>query len=101
MFAVALVFPSMCASCDLDQGRTGLCVPGMSGIFLPATCCCMSRDGLVRRLRYTSWKQTIQAVKSMSVTKEAVLDRLKTVNGPDFTGNIVDLGLVSDIFIAD
>src|SRR5215207_3900708 len=37
----------------------------------------------------------------MSITKEAVLDRLKTVNGPDFTGNIVDLGLVSDIFIAD
>ena len=37
----------------------------------------------------------------MNVTKEAVLDRLKTVNGPDFTGNIVDLGLVSDIFIAD
>jgi ATP-binding protein involved in chromosome partitioning len=37
----------------------------------------------------------------MKVTKEAVLDRLKTVNGPDFTGNIVDLGLVSDIFIAD
>lgn len=38
---------------------------------------------------------------SEAVTKEAVLDRLKTVNGPDFTGNIVDLGLVSDIFIAD
>jgi len=37
----------------------------------------------------------------MTVTKEAVLDRLKTVNGPDFTGNIVELGLVSDIFIAD
>ncbi len=37
----------------------------------------------------------------MSVTKEVVLDRLKTVNGPDFTGNIVELGLVSDIFIAD
>ena len=37
----------------------------------------------------------------MPVTKEAVIDRLKTVNGPDFTGNIVDLGLVSDIFIAD
>ena len=37
----------------------------------------------------------------MSVTKEAVLDRLKTVKGPDFAGNIVDLGLVSDIFIAD
>jgi ATP-binding protein involved in chromosome partitioning len=38
---------------------------------------------------------------SESVTKQAVLERLKTVNGPDFTGNIVDLGLVSDIFIAD
>ncbi|PWK68517.1 Mrp/NBP35 family ATP-binding protein [Aminobacter sp. AP02] len=37
----------------------------------------------------------------MSVTKETVLERLKTVNGPDFSGNIVDLGLLSDIFIAD
>jgi ATP-binding protein involved in chromosome partitioning len=37
----------------------------------------------------------------MSVTKETVIDRLKTVNGPDFTGNIVDLGMVSEIFIAD
>jgi len=38
---------------------------------------------------------------SEAITKQAVIDRLKTVNGPDFTGNIVDLGLVSDIFIAD
>ncbi|AZO72006.1 MAG: DUF59 domain-containing protein [Mesorhizobium sp.] len=37
----------------------------------------------------------------MTVTKESVIERLKTVNGPDFTGNIVDLGLVSEIFIAD
>ncbi|TPJ71035.1 Mrp/NBP35 family ATP-binding protein [Mesorhizobium sp. B2-6-7] len=37
----------------------------------------------------------------MSVTKETVIERLKTVNGPDFTGNIVDLGMVSEIFIAD
>jgi ATP-binding protein involved in chromosome partitioning len=37
----------------------------------------------------------------MSITKESVLERLKTVNGPDFTGNIVDLGMVSEIFIAD
>ncbi len=37
----------------------------------------------------------------MTLTKETVLDRLKTVNGPDFTGNIVELGLVSEIFIAD
>jgi ATP-binding protein involved in chromosome partitioning len=39
--------------------------------------------------------------RKMPVTKEAVIERLRTVNGPDFTGNIVDLGLVSDIFIAD
>ncbi|MBZ9708795.1 Mrp/NBP35 family ATP-binding protein [Mesorhizobium sp. ESP7-2] len=37
----------------------------------------------------------------MSITKEIVVERLKTVNGPDFTGNIVDLGMVSEIFIAD
>ncbi|CDX14575.1 Protein mrp homolog [Mesorhizobium sp. SOD10] len=37
----------------------------------------------------------------MSITKESVVERLKTVNGPDFTGNIVDLGMVSEIFIAD
>ncbi len=37
----------------------------------------------------------------MSVTREAVLDRLRTVSRPESGGNIVDLGLVSDIFIAD
>ena len=37
----------------------------------------------------------------MSVTKEAVTERLKTISGPDFSGNIVDLGMVSEIFIAD
>ncbi|MET0596496.1 MAG: P-loop NTPase [Mesorhizobium sp.] len=37
----------------------------------------------------------------MSVTKEAVLERLATVKGPDFEGDIVSLGLVSEIFIAD
>jgi ATP-binding protein involved in chromosome partitioning len=37
----------------------------------------------------------------MSVTREAVLDRLRSVDGPEQAGNIVDLGLVSDIFIAD
>ncbi|QND67009.1 Mrp/NBP35 family ATP-binding protein [Mesorhizobium loti] len=36
-----------------------------------------------------------------NVTKEIVTERLKTVNGPDFTSNIVDLGMVSEIFIAD
>ena len=37
----------------------------------------------------------------MSVTKEAVLDTLRTIKGPDFEHDIVTLGLVSDIFIAN
>jgi ATP-binding protein involved in chromosome partitioning len=37
----------------------------------------------------------------VSVTKEDILAKLKSVKGPDLEGNIVDLGLVSDIFIAD
>jgi len=37
----------------------------------------------------------------VSVSKQQVLDRLRTVKGPDLEGNIVDLGLVSEIFIAD
>ena len=36
----------------------------------------------------------------MSVTKEAVVETLKTIKGPDFEGDIVSLGMVSDIFIA-
>lgn len=35
------------------------------------------------------------------ITKDAVLAQLKQVTGPDFEGDIVSLGLVSDIFIAD
>jgi len=37
----------------------------------------------------------------VSVTKEEILAKLKSVKGPDLEGNIVDLGLVSEIFIAD
>ncbi|MBB6261178.1 ATP-binding protein involved in chromosome partitioning [Paenochrobactrum gallinarii] len=35
------------------------------------------------------------------VTREQVLSQLRQVTGPDFKGDIVSLGLVSDIFIAD
>ncbi|WP_440983707.1 Mrp/NBP35 family ATP-binding protein [Shinella sumterensis] len=35
------------------------------------------------------------------VSKEQVLERLRTVRGPDMDGNIVDMGLVSDVFISD
>ena len=35
------------------------------------------------------------------VTKEMVLERLRSVRGPDMEGNIVDLGMVSDVFISD
>ncbi|MGB3502767.1 MAG: Mrp/NBP35 family ATP-binding protein [Mesorhizobium sp.] len=37
----------------------------------------------------------------MTVTKDAVLEKLKTIKGPDFESDIVALGLVSEIFIAD
>jgi ATP-binding protein involved in chromosome partitioning len=37
----------------------------------------------------------------MSLTKEAVLERLRRVKGPDLAGNIVDLGLVSEILLND
>ncbi|MDN2580866.1 Mrp/NBP35 family ATP-binding protein [Aquibium sp. ELW1220] len=37
----------------------------------------------------------------MSVTKEIVIEKLRTITGPDGGGDIVSLGLVSDIFIAD
>jgi ATP-binding protein involved in chromosome partitioning len=37
----------------------------------------------------------------MSVSKEQVLERLRQVKGPDLKGNIVDLGLVSEILLKD
>jgi ATP-binding protein involved in chromosome partitioning len=35
------------------------------------------------------------------ITSAQILERLKTVRGPDMDGNIVDLGMVSDVFISD
>ncbi|MDB5522721.1 MAG: sodium:proton antiporter [Rhizobium sp.] len=35
------------------------------------------------------------------ITSKDVLNRLRTVRGPDMDGNIVDMGLVSDVFISD
>ena len=37
----------------------------------------------------------------MSLTKEAILERLRRVKGPDLEGNIVDLGLVSEVLLKD
>jgi len=37
----------------------------------------------------------------MTVSKEQVLEQLRRVKGPDLQGNIVDLGLVSEILIKD
>ena len=37
----------------------------------------------------------------MTPSKEQVLDRLRQVKGPDLKGNVVDLGLVSEIFLKD
>jgi len=36
-----------------------------------------------------------------AVSRQAVIDKLSTVKGPDLEGDIVSLGLVSEIFIAD
>ncbi len=41
------------------------------------------------------------SVTKMSVTKEAVLETLKTIKGPDFEGDIVSLDLVSTIVIVN
>jgi len=37
----------------------------------------------------------------LTVTKEQILDKLRSVRGPDLETDIVSLGIVSDIFIAD
>ena len=37
----------------------------------------------------------------MSVSKPLVLDELRRIKGPDLQGNIVDLGLVSEILVKD
>jgi ATP-binding protein involved in chromosome partitioning len=56
-------------------------------------------------LHYLSRSQAIEErampAAGENVTKETVVERLKTVSGPDFSGNIVDLGMLSEIFIAD
>ncbi|MBV2183624.1 MAG: iron-sulfur cluster carrier protein ApbC [Rhizobium sp.] len=36
-----------------------------------------------------------------AVTRDQVLETLKTVRGPDFEGDLVSLGMVSDVFISD
>ena len=37
----------------------------------------------------------------MTISKEAIIEKLKTVSGPDLSGNIVERGMVSEIFVAD
>jgi len=37
----------------------------------------------------------------LAISKDKILEQLKRVKGPDLSGNIVDLGLVSEIFLAD
>lgn len=37
----------------------------------------------------------------MTVTKAQIEDKLRRIKGPDLTGNVVDLGLVSEILIRD
>src|SRR5262245_25294901 len=37
----------------------------------------------------------------MSLSKEQILERLRQIKGPDLKGNIVDLGLVSEILLKE
>jgi ATP-binding protein involved in chromosome partitioning len=37
----------------------------------------------------------------MAITKEQVLDQLRRVKGPDLQGNLVDLGLISEVLLKD
>jgi ATP-binding protein involved in chromosome partitioning len=60
----------------------------------------MRRFGVRRDLHYVG-PERFHMSAAMPVTREAVLDKLKTVRGPDLEGDIVSLGMVSDIFIAD
>ncbi|WP_082479905.1 MULTISPECIES: Mrp/NBP35 family ATP-binding protein [unclassified Rhizobium] len=41
------------------------------------------------------------AADHAGISKEIVLEALRAVRGPELEGNIVDLGLVSDVFISD
>ena len=51
---------------------------------------------------HTGGQMTFVGKKQMSETvKKAVLDRLSRVKGPDLEGDLVSLGLVSDIFVSD
>ena len=36
----------------------------------------------------------------MAISKDKIIEQLRRVKGPDLTGNIVDLGLLSDIVIS-
>ncbi|PZO79875.1 MAG: sodium:proton antiporter [Mesorhizobium amorphae] len=56
------------------------------------------RAGSGRRLRLEPFQTEEWHV---AVSKDSVIERLRTVRGPDLEGDIVSLGLVSDIFIAD
>ncbi len=59
-------------------------------------CITHGRDSRANQPR---WRQEVNDMTD--VTKEQVLDKLRGVRGPDMDGNIVDMGLVSDVFISD
>ena len=116
---MALVCPSIAASCSICRIRpapgffwcrwlstrtvgaatsvpTFLCEICLALEWVSRALCGLVFDAICNYLKNCNHRP--EATK-MSLTKEAVIERLKTVNGPDFSGNIVDLGLVSDIII--
>ncbi|TJW82564.1 MAG: hypothetical protein E5X43_23785, partial [Mesorhizobium sp.] len=82
-----------------SQGRFKPCNPDKQTRVFAAMYPCLSFRRLVLFgnciISSAKAEEKLMSAGQENVTKEIVIERLKTVNGPDFTGNIVDLGMVS------
>src|SRR5215510_6809576 len=56
---------------------------------------------VARKDRQSSTRRWMEQCMSPTPTKDQVVERLRRVKGPDLQGNIVDLGLVSEILLKD
>src|SRR5262249_62430976 len=56
---------------------------------------------VARKDRQSSTRRWMEQCMSPTPTKDQVVERLRWVKGPDLQGNIVDLGLVSEILLRD
>src|SRR5262249_24470471 len=56
---------------------------------------------VARKDRQSSTRRWMEQCMSPTPTKDQVVERLRRVKGPDLQGNIVDLGLVSEVLLKD